>query len=370
MCRARLHLAGCVYRHMMCTWCFNEELLASYKKDWSVDGSHFSRGLCSTMETSIPAVLLVLWLKSLLNLLVVVVQRHYMIRSFSGFFCISLALIDSLLSFILTAIFYLEDFNISGWHLTRYHVCLLPQIACFIYAVLHWPVFLLVGLDNFWTLSSSSTHISWKQKLNYIAGVCLLWILAALYVFWEPDFVLLLDDDDKHQCELFSSPQSSQILVALLLTVTCVFLYSYAPFEEWWVVQVFLHATQQSCSVCLRRAMVTFLSTWASFLVLMIISPLLQIEMHAHLQLNVIWLCFVNSFFVALALCGRSITSTSKKSDTITDGFCSWYFCFTDGADECNYGQQSSDPTQVKTPDIWPCLRSCLHSKNTKNKYK
>uniref|UniRef100_A0A8C2HWQ1 G protein-coupled receptor 160 n=2 Tax=Cyprinus carpio TaxID=7962 RepID=A0A8C2HWQ1_CYPCA len=300
------------------------------------------------METSIPSLLLVLWLKSLLNWLVVVMQRHYMTRSFSGFFCISLALIDSLLSFFLVAIFYLEDFSISGWRFTRYHICLLAQIACFIYAVLHWPVFLLVGLDNFWTLSSSSTQTSWKQKLTYIAGVCLLWILAALYVFWEPDFVLFLGDFEKHQCQLFSRSPSSQVLVALLLTVTCVILYSYAPFEKW-RVRVFLHSTQQSCLVCLRRAMHSFLSTWASFLVLMIISPLLQIEMHTHLQLNVIWLCFVNSFFVALALCGRSISSNSKKNDTITDGFCSWYFCFTYGADERNYGQQSNDRTQVKT---------------------
>ncbi|KAK2900747.1 hypothetical protein Q8A67_008862 [Cirrhinus molitorella] len=162
------------------------------------------------METSIPSLLLVLWLKSLLNWLVVAVQRHYVIRSFSGFFCISLALIDSLLSFVLTAIFYLEDFNISGWRFTRYYICLLAQITCFIYAMLHWPVFLLVGLDNFWTLSSSSMHTFWKQKMTYIAGVCLLWILAALYVFWEPGVVPSLGDDEKHQCELFSSPQTSQ----------------------------------------------------------------------------------------------------------------------------------------------------------------
>uniref|UniRef100_A0A671SBE7 G protein-coupled receptor 160 n=1 Tax=Sinocyclocheilus anshuiensis TaxID=1608454 RepID=A0A671SBE7_9TELE len=245
--------------------------------DWSFDCCDFHLGLCRTMETSIPSLLLVLWLKSLLNWLVVVVQRHYMIRSFSRFFCISLALIDSLLSFVLTAIFYLEDFNISGWHLTRYYICLLAQITCFIYAVLHLPVFLLVGLDNFCKLSSSSTHTSWKQKLTTVL-----------------------------EC-------------------------------------VFLHFAQQSCVVCLRRAMCTFLSTWASFLVLMIVSPLLplRIEMHAHLQLNVIWLCFLNSFSVALALCGRSFTSSSKNSDTITDGFCSWYFCFTCGADEWNYGQQS-----------------------------
>jgi len=299
------------------------------------------------MDTSIPSLLLVLWLKSFLNWLVVMLQRHYMIRNFSGFFSFSLALIDSLLSFVLTAIFYLEDVSISGWHFTGYYICLLTQIACFIYAMLHWPVFLFMGLDNFWTLSSSSRHTSWTQKLTYIAGVCLLWILAALYVFWEPGVVPLFRDDVKHQCQLFSSPQSSQILVVLLLTVTFVILYTYAPFEKW-RVQVFLHSTPQCCLICLRRVMHTFLSTWASFLVLMIIAPMLMIEMHALLQLNVIWLSFLNSFSVALALCGRSFAQHSQKSDTITDGFCSWYVCFTYGADEWNYGQQT-DRTEVKT---------------------
>lgn len=303
------------------------------------------------MDTSIPSLLLVLWLKSSLNWLVVVVQQHYMIRTFSGFFCISLALIDSLLSFVLTAIFYLEDISISaGWHFTRYYICQLTQIACFIYAMLHWPVFLLVGLDNFWTLSSSSRHTSWTQKLTYIAGVCLLWILAALYVFWVADVALLFGDDEMHQCKLFSSPQSSQILVVLLLTVTFVMLYSYTPLEKW-RVQVFLHSTHQCCLLCLRRVMHTFLSTWASFLVLAIIAPLLMIEMHAHLQLNVVWLSFLNSFSFALTLCLRSFAPNFQKTDTITDGFCSWYFCFTYGAYECNYGQQT-DRTEVKTLNV------------------
>lgn len=315
---------------------------------------------CLTMNTSVPSLLLVLWLKSCLNWLVVVIQRHYMIRTFSGFFCISLALIDSLLSFALTAIFFLEDVNISGWRFTRYYICLLTQITCFIYDKLHWPVFLLVGLSNFWTLSSSSTNTSWTQKLAYIAGVCLLWMVSALYVFWVPDVAPLLGDDEKHQCRLSSSPQCSQVLTALVLTAACIIIYSYAPFEKW-RVQVFLHSTQQSCLVCLRSAMQTFFSTWVSFLILMTISPLLRVEMHAHLQLNVIWLSFLNSFSVALAL---TLAPHARKSETITDGFCSWYSCVTYRADERNYGQQT-DQIQVKT---WvfileDALLSCLHYK-------
>ncbi|XP_051990153.1 probable G-protein coupled receptor 160 [Xyrauchen texanus] len=280
------------------------------------------------MDTLIPTLLLVLWLKSFLNWMVVVIQRHYMIQSFSGFFCISLSLIDTILSCVHTAIFHLEDVNIAGWHLTRYHGCLLAQITCFIYAVLHWPVFFFVGLDKFWTVSPSSAHKPWAQNLIYTAGVSLLWILAAFYVFWVLDVSLL--GYDKNQCHLFSSPQSPQVFNALVLTITCVLLYSYSPCEKW-RVHMFLYSTQgtqQTCSVCLKYIMFTFLSTWASFMTLMIILPLLPTEMHAHLQMNVLWLCFLNSFSIAMALCARSFAWNAKNSDSITDGFCSWSFNF------------------------------------------
>ncbi|XP_051556084.1 probable G-protein coupled receptor 160 [Myxocyprinus asiaticus] len=298
------------------------------------------------MDTLIPTLLLVLWLKSFLNWMVVVIQRHYMIQSFSGFFCISLALIDTFLSCVHTAIFHLEDVNIAGWRLTRYHGCLLAQITCFMYAVLHWPVFFFVGLDKFWTLSPSSAHKPWARNLIYTAGVSLLWILAAFYVFWIFDVSLL--GDDKNQCHLYSSPQSPQVFNALVLTVTCVLLYSYSPCEKW--------STQQTCSVYLRYIVYTFLSTWASFLILMIILPLLPTEMHAHLQMNVLWLCFLNSFSVAMALCGHSFAWNAKNSDSITDGFCSWSFdFFTYGDDGRNYGQQkdkTKDHILVKTLNV------------------
>ncbi|XP_056323398.1 probable G-protein coupled receptor 160 [Danio aesculapii] len=297
------------------------------------------------METSVPSLLLVLWLKNVLNWVLVVVLRHYMSRTFSGFFSISLTLIDSLLSLVLTAIFYLEDFNISGWHITRSHICLLAQIACLIYAVINWPVFLLVGLDNFWTLSSSSTN---TQKLTYVAGVALLWIAATLYVFWTPGVVVLLGDDNENpQCEMFSSAQSSQVLVALLMTTTCVILYSYAPVDKCRA----LRAPEQRCLLCLRRVMLTFMSTWAPFPVLLIVSPLLQVEMHALLQVNVFWLCFLNSFCVALTLCGRSFAPNYTKSDTFTDGFCSWGVSCSCGAEERGYGQTGATK-QVKTLNI------------------
>ncbi|XP_051985284.1 probable G-protein coupled receptor 160 [Xyrauchen texanus] len=293
------------------------------------------------MDNLIPSLLLVLWLKSTLNWMVVVIQRHYMIRSFSGFFCISLTLIETLLGCVLTAIFHFEDVNIAGWRLTRYHVCLLTQITCFIYGVLHWPVFLLVCLDSFWTLSPNSADKPWTKSLTYTAGVCLIWILAAVYVFWFLDVSLLVGDEKNH-CHLFSGPQSTQLFSALVLTVTCIVLYSYSPCEKW-RVQLFLYytkGTQTICLVCLRKIMLTFISTWASFLILMTILPLIPTEMHAHLQMNVVWLCFLNSFSVAMALCVRSFACNAKNSDSITDGFCSWSFCFTYEAEGWNYGPQ------------------------------
>lgn len=310
----------------------------------------FCPGLCLAMETSVPSLLLVLWLKNVLNWVLVVVLRHHMSRTFSGFFCISLTLIDSLLSLVLTAIFYLEDFNISGWHITGSHICLLSQIACLIYAVINWPVFILVGLDNFWTLSSSSTN---TQKLTYVAGVALLWTAAALYVFWTPGVVALLGGDNENaQCEMFSSAQSSQVLVALLMTTTCVILYSYAPVEKC-RPRVTLRAPEHRCLLCLRRVMQTFMSTWAPFPVLLIASKLLQVEMHALLQVNVFWLCFLNSFCLALTLCGRSFAPNFTNSETFTDGFCSWSVCCTCGADKWNYyGQQTGAREQVKTLNI------------------
>nr|XP_055057657.1 probable G-protein coupled receptor 160 [Misgurnus anguillicaudatus] len=285
------------------------------------------------MDTLLPSLLLLLWLKSFINWVVVTIQRHYVIRSFSGFFCISLALTDSFLSFIITAIYYLEDFNLSGWRLTRHHVCLLVQIACFICSVLHWPVFLLTLLDNLWTMSSSKT--TWTQKLAYVVGVCLLWILATLYIFWVADVVLLLGDD-KHPCHVFSSSQSVQVLNTLLLTVTCVLFYSFTLRDEQ-KVQVFLHSTRgdrQICMVSLRQIMYTFLNTWAPFIILMIMFPFLQTEMNALLQMNTVWLCFLNSFSMAMALCSRPF----EFSETITDGFCSWSFCFVYGAENQRKG--------------------------------
>lgn len=281
-------------------------------------------GWCLIMDAIFPSLLLSLWLKCFLNWVVVTIQRRYMIRSFSGFFCISLALFDTFFSCIITAIYFLEDFNISGWRLTRYHACLLVQIACLVCGVLHWPVFLLGVLDHFWTLSPIATHVSWVRKLAYTAGACLLWIGAACYAFSVPDVVLLLGDDKK-DCSVFSSSQCAHVLCVLLLIVICVILYTFTPCVR---AQHSTWGTQQGCLFILRQIMYTFLNTWAPFIALMIVLPFLQTEINSCLQMNSVWLCFLNSFSVAIALCSRSFVFDPKNSDTVSDGFCSWAFCF------------------------------------------
>ncbi|XP_056599972.1 probable G-protein coupled receptor 160 [Triplophysa dalaica] len=305
------------------------------------------------MDTFFPSLLLSLWLKCFINWVVVTVQRDHLIRSFSGFFCISLALLDSFFSLTITIVYYLEDLNISGWRLTRYHACLLPQIACLVCAVLHWPVFLLGVLDHFWTLSPIASHVSRVQKLAYATAACLLWILATCYVFWLPD-VVLLPGDVRNQCDLFSSSQSVQVLCVLVMTVAWVILYSFTPCVKP-RGQEFQHATrgtQQSCFLVSRQIMFTFLNTWAIYIILMLVLLLLQMELNAYLEMNSVWLCFLNSFSVAMALCGRSFVFDSRNIESVTDGFCSWSFTFMYRTENVDKGPiQALDGKKIDSQD-------------------
>ncbi|XP_036452611.1 probable G-protein coupled receptor 160 [Colossoma macropomum] len=289
---------------------------APFTEEQLANSSELPRDL--PMEVSIPTLLLLLWLKALLNWLVVLTQWPHMVRTFTGVLCISLALVDTLLDVVVTQVFFMEDFSICGLHLTRYHICLLIQAAGFIYGVLHWPVFLLIGADSYFT--ESTTEVPWPRKLTYICGTLLLWVLATLYVFSRPDSSPITEDDLLRQCKLTSRSQSSQVATVVLLALAAVLLCTSVPPEKG---RRFQGQALLRCSVC------AFLSTWSPFLVLLASLLCSQAEIPAYMDMNVPWLCLLHSFHITLALRSCSCLLCSQKEDkkAETVGFHRWTQC-------------------------------------------
>ncbi|XP_061100089.1 probable G-protein coupled receptor 160 [Conger conger] len=288
------------------------------------------------MDKPIPSLLLIQVIKCLLNWTVVLSQWRHMGRSFLGTFCVSLALADTLLALALSTIYGLQDFHLLGLRFTQHHICLLIQIACFTYGLLHWPLFLLAGMDHYWTLQLCPHLLHWFRRLAYALGVCVVWTLALLYVFLGSGFYPNLEEDVHillHQCRVASSPQSSQVSAVLLLVLGCTFLYCYlelrtaaspgrAPVSR-------TAQTGRSLSryvLCLKVKL--FLSTWAPFVVFQAAVLFLRVEIPAYLDMNIPWLCFLNSFLVAMVSWNCFQEESLRKIPVSADGFCDWDFSF------------------------------------------
>ncbi|XP_018608748.2 putative G-protein coupled receptor 160 [Scleropages formosus] len=313
------------------------------------------------MRVPLSSLLLVLIGKCSLNWTVVVIQRRHMGSSLLGFLCISLALVDSFLAFILSTIYFLQDVHVFGLRITTHHICLLVQIACFTYSLLHWPVFVLIGLDHGWNLALHPVPLRWYRKLGYTLSVILIWAAAVLYVFLASDlypevgeeFYLLIE-----QCWVFSSPQSTQVFMVSLLALACAVLHSSLVFlartakgGEPPAVGLSVHAGPLSVapkahpsSRFMLHTTLSFLSTWVPFVVLQTILLLFQVDTPAYVDLNVPWLCFLNSFAIGAVLWRRSQLPGFEKDSTFTDGFCQWDFSseFAD-VDNCNTEQLNCD---------------------------
>lgn len=293
------------------------------------------------MDEPIPSLLLILVIKCSINWTVVLCQWRHMGRSFLGTFCISLTLGDTLLALILSTIYGLQDFCLLGLRFTLHHICLLIQIACFTYGLLHWPIFLLAGLDHYWTLWFRAYHPHWSHRLAYALGVCVIWILALLYVFLGSGFYPDLEEHTRlllRQCRVFSSPQSVQVSAFLLLALACTFLYCYPELRTAASAgSASVSRTGRSLSrfvLCLIAK--RFLKTWAPFVLLQTAVLLLRLEIPAHLDMNVPWLCFLNSFLVAAASWDRFQEFNLGKIPMSVDGFCDWHYDFDAISTEVN----------------------------------
>ncbi|XP_034159894.2 probable G-protein coupled receptor 160 [Pangasianodon hypophthalmus] len=242
------------------------------------------------MEVSMATLLVSLWMKTLLNWVVLVVQKGHVGRSFWGVFCVSVALGDALLHLSVTCVFLAQDVTVFGLHLTKYHVCVLVQAACSIQGVLHWPFFILSGLDIVWSTRRACPRP--VQMLVHITVVFLLWTLAVLYVFTVPDSHPLTRDEDDHvtlqRCHVTDGAQSRQVAWASLLTLVGVACY--------------IHSVRRTNAEHLRDCVCHFLSTWSSFLLLLLFILVSGTEVPPYLDMNCVWLCFIHSLHTAVAL--------------------------------------------------------------------
>ncbi|KAL2097191.1 hypothetical protein ACEWY4_006398 [Coilia grayii] len=295
------------------------------------------------MDLSISFLLLYQGINTLLNWSLVLIQRAHLAGSFVGTFCVSLTLVDSFFTTVVLAIYGLQDFMLFGVRFTRHHICLLVQIVGFVYSVLHWPVVFASALDHYGSSPVGQERRGKAWRLRHTACVGMLWASALLYVFLGPSLHPALDDSPHvllDRCQTQSSPENSQISVALLVTVGCIMLYakvmsstdSNSAEEEEQPSRERRRQREHSRMGLLEQAVITFTKTWAAFLILVIAVLALRKHVPSHLTMNVPWLCFLNSFLISVCLCTHYQQLKANKISRLTDGFCQWDLTFAEGS--------------------------------------
>ncbi|NXX11403.1 GP160 protein, partial [Podargus strigoides] len=290
--------------------------------------------------------LLIMLGKVFLNFFMLQVKQKDVKVSFMGYFCVSLALLDFILLTSLFFIFYFEDFALWGVRFTKkYHVCLFTQIISLTYGVLHYPVYLVAGLDYYMTIAQTSQFPKSSQRLLYVFAVAVIWILGFFCILRVPAIYEELEIQNRfspYQCPLYASVQSYSVscavalltgtalvacwkeVIAMLLSVRLV------SFASQPVLMFTYVSNNTTCSKwqLLTRLLICFLGTWAPFVVLQVIILFLGARIPAYVEMNVPWLYFINSFLIAVAYWCRCHDVELTEEMWSTDPFISWKFCF------------------------------------------
>lgn len=287
------------------------------------------------MNISIPSILLSLVGKCLFSWALLFLQRGHICSSFVGVFSISLTVMDTALTLVVAAIHLHSDgqFFLLGLHVTRYHLCLLVQIVGQTYSTLQWPVVLVAALDHFCTVSQrlrfATTGLKWIVRSFVTISV---WCLSALYIFMLSDFIPILEDVSHHQihqCWIFHNFQVLQVTILLFLTLGCSALHAGCSTQ---ILKYLIVRDQITDS---RRSIVSqglriFLNTWATVLVFLAVFLFLPVGLPSYIDLNVAWLCFLNSFLIGAVLC--VVCPATQLAQGLAavppDSFCEWSFKF------------------------------------------
>ncbi|XP_029381280.1 putative G-protein coupled receptor 160 [Echeneis naucrates] len=296
------------------------------------------------MNIPIYSILLGLGWKCLFNWALMFLQRSHICRSFLGVFSASLAVVDTILILIFADIHIHGDARLFllDLELTRYHTCLLVQILGQVYSTLQWPIVVVAGLEHFCAISLQPAH-SWAKRLARPLVAILLWYLTALYVFLLSGFTPVLEDVSHHQiqqCWVFHTTEPLQVVTVLSLILGCAVLHAACstrlfdppPQKDRIPDQSATHSRKNV--VC--QVLHVFLNTWALVLIFLVVLLLLPVGIPSYLGLNVAWLCFLNSFLIAVVLCVACPASQIEQGLAAVppDSFCEWRFNFNLAAEE------------------------------------
>ncbi|XP_070609709.1 probable G-protein coupled receptor 160 [Erythrolamprus reginae] len=291
--------------------------------------------------------LLIMLGKVFLNWFLLQVRKRNHHPSFMSYFCISLAIFDLILLGLMTVIFCNRNILIGEIRLTEYHICLLPQITSFVYGILHYPVFLMAGLDYCFTITDTSRYQNRCWKSLYIVAVILTWICALAYVLNLQSSSLWLNinnDNYGHVCPFYISSQTYWLSLGMLTVIFLVLVFCWSEiinmlrstefisFERD-IVLLFPYELEDNSrdrsKHLLTRLLISFMGTWVPFVILQMLLLLLNAEIPGHMEMNVPWLCFVNSFLIGIACWVRGQDIVLPEDSWDVDPFVSWKFCFT-----------------------------------------
>ncbi|XP_068001078.1 probable G-protein coupled receptor 160 [Melanerpes formicivorus] len=308
-------------------------------------GQYHSAHVHQPLEISCMLLLIILG-KVFLEFFMLQVKQKNVKVSFMGYFCVSLALLDFTLLLSISFIFCFEDFALWGVRFTKYHICLFTQIISLTYSIVHYPVYLVAGLDYYMTVVQTSQFSGRGHRMFYVLAVVIIWISGFFCILKVPAVYEELEIQNHfspYQCPLYASLQSYSVSCAVVLLVGTALLACWKEVLSTLLsvrvisissqpVLMFSYLSNNSSTSFKRqllpRLLVCFLGTWAPFVLLQVIILFLGARIPAYMEMNVPWLYFINSFLIAVAYWCRCQDIELTEEMWSTDPFVSWKFCF------------------------------------------
>uniref|UniRef100_A0A8C5N4X8 G-protein coupled receptors family 1 profile domain-containing protein n=1 Tax=Leptobrachium leishanense TaxID=445787 RepID=A0A8C5N4X8_9ANUR len=297
--------------------------------------------LTQTLEPSC-ILILILTGKIMMNTFIFGARTTNYSSSFMGYFCLSLAFADFALLISISSIHYFQDFAIWGIRITTYHICLLTQIISHTYGILHYPVFIVCGLDCYLMIVRSVSLPRLCTGFLYAATMLLLWTMAFIYTLNSPAGLFTSDTGViSNQCTFYISYQSfflSAVIVIGIFLVLAICFFELVEFIKSMKITSYAEKTVILFSYAnewpirgTKRLMTTlllsFLGTWLPFVILQMIILLSCAHIPGYMDLNVPWLYFINSLLIGICYGIKYPTLKLTEKTLLLDPFIEWKYC-------------------------------------------